>query len=227
MDIGRRCDFHLHTILSDGEMIASEVARRAEAHDHFAIAITDHADKSNIKHLLSGLVEAACDINSFWEIKVLVGVELTHIPHQTIDELARRAKTLGANIVIVHGETPAEPVLSGTNSAAVRSPYVDIIAHPGELTIEDARIAADSGKYAELTAKKGHSATNAHVAGISEEASLPMLVNTDLHSPDDFISQERALEIAIEAGLDGDSALRVVRDNPLAILERTELHSRR
>ena len=227
VDLGRRCDFHLHTILSDGSMIASEVARRAEALGHEAIAITDHADKSNLSMLLGGLVKAARDINSFWDIRLLVGVELTHIPHQTIDELARRAKTLGANIVVVHGETPAEPVLRGTNSAAVRSRYVDILAHPGRLTLEDARRAADSGKYAELTAKLGHNETNSHVAAVATEAGLDMLVNTDLHSPSDFITQDRAYEISVESGLSNDLAIKTIRDNPRAILEKTDLHYRR
>ena len=227
VDLGRRCDFHVHTILSDGSMIASEVARRAEALDHEAIAITDHADKSNLSILLDGLVQAARDINSFWDIKLLVGVELTHVPKQTIDELARRAKSLGANIVVVHGETPAEPVLRGTNSAAVRSRYVDILAHPGRLTLEDARRAADSNKYAELTAKPGHNETNSHVAAIAAEAGASMLVNTDLHSPADFITQERAYAISVESGLTNDLAITTVRDNPRDILENTDLHYRR
>jgi len=217
----------MHSILSDGEMIASEIARRAEALDHQAIAITDHADKSNLRATVLGLVEAARDINSFWDIRLLVGVELTHVPYQTIDELARKAKVLGANLVVVHGETLAEPVLKGTNAAAVRSRYVDILAHPGMLSPEDARIAADSGKYAEITAKKGHDRTNAHVASVASAAGLDMLVNTDLHAPEDFISQERALEIARAAGLSRDLALKTVDENPQRILADAQIHVRR
>lgn len=227
MDLGRRCDFHMHSILSDGEMIASEVARRAEALNYQAIAVADHADKSNLTSTVLGLVEAARDINSFWDIRFLVGVELTHVPHQTIDELARKAKTLGANIVVVHGETLAEPVLKGTNAAAVRSRYVDILAHPGMLSLEDAKIAADNGKYAEITAKGGHNRTNGHVASIASQAGLEMLVNTDLHAPDDFISQERALQIAVDAGMTRELAIRTIRDNPLKILAGAQLHLRR
>jgi putative hydrolase len=208
-------------------MIASELARRAQATDHLAIAIADHADKSNMRGLVRGLVEAARDINSFWEVRLLVGVELTHVPYQTIDELARRSKELGANLVIVHGESPVEPVIRGTNAAAAKSRYVDIIAHPGEITLKDARLAADSGKFAEITAKKGHGKTNNWVAKVAMEAGLDMLVNTDLHAPDDFITQEEALEIALESGMPMDTAIRAIRDNPLRILEGCELHLRR
>jgi len=227
LDIGKRCDFHTHTILSDGNMIASELARQAEDRDHLAVAIADHVDKSNIRGLVRGLVDVARDVNSLWDIRLLVGVEITHVPHQTIDELARTSKEMGANIVVVHGESPVEPVAKGTNAAAARSRYVDIIAHPGRLSIEDARSAADAGKFAEITAKKGHGKTNSWVARVCTETGLDMLVNTDLHSPEDFISQERALGIALESGLSEKDAIRTVRDTPLRILEETDLHFRR
>lgn len=217
----------MHSILSDGELIVSEVARRAEVLDHKAIAITDHVDKSNIRLALSGLVAAARDINSFWDIRLLVGVELTHVPCQTIDELARMAKNLGANIVVVHGETVAEPVKPGTNAAAVRSRYVDILAHPGRLSLEDARVAAENGVFAEITAKAGHDETNGHVAKVSSQVGLKMLVNTDFHRPSNFITQERAFEIALAAGMSQGLALTTVRDNPLEILESVDLHYRR
>ncbi len=227
MELGKRCDFHMHSILSDGELITSEIARRAEALGHQAIAITDHADKTNLKSAVCGLVAAARDINSFWEIKMLAGVELTHVPYQTINELARTAKEFGANIVLVHGETPAEPVLPGTNAAAVRSRYVDILAHPGQLSQADAMIAADSGKYAEITARAGHNRANPHVARVCTEVGLKMLVNTDFHQPEDFITQERALQIATDAGMEPRLALMTIKDNPRDLLAQVEIHSRR
>ncbi len=227
MELGRRCDFHMHSILSDGELIASEIARRADALGHQAIAITDHVDKTNLKFAVSGLVEAARDINSLWEIRLLVGVELTHVPYQTIGELAKVAKKLGANIVVVHGETPAEPVLPGTNGAAVRCRYVDILAHPGMLSLDDARIAAEAGKYAEITAKAGHDRGNPHVAKVCAEVGLKMLVNSDFHTPRDFITQERALGIATEAGMESRLALMTIRDNPRDLLSHSEIHCRR
>ncbi len=224
MELGRRCDFHMHTILSDGELIASELARRAESLSHQAIAITDHADRTNLGWTVRGLVEAARDINSHRRITVLAGVELTHVPPQTIDKLAREAKYLGANFVVVHGETLAEPVLPGTNAAAVRSRYVDLIAHPGMIALEDALIAADSGKFAEITARPGHDRSNRHVAGVCRTAGLRVLVNTDFHGPSDFIGQERALEIALAAGMERQDAIKAIKENPRTILDGAEIH---
>ncbi len=53
--------------------------------------------------------------------------------------LARLAKSAGADIVVVHGETPVEPVAEGTNHAACTCKYVNVLAHPGLITLEDAK----------------------------------------------------------------------------------------
>ena len=42
-------DLHTHSLLSDGELLPSELARRYEEKGYKAIAITDHVDFSNIK----------------------------------------------------------------------------------------------------------------------------------------------------------------------------------
>jgi len=227
MDIGMRCDFHMHSLLSDGELLPTELARRAAYLGHEAIAITDHVDSSNLDLVVRGLVEAARDVNAEWDLVFLVGVEITHVPLGVIPRLARRAKLLGANLVVVHGETPVEPVLEGTNRAALESEHVDILAHPGLLKGADAKLAAETGKYVEITARPGHNRTNGHVAKVCSEEGAEMLVNTDLHSPSDFVSQRDALLIALGAGLSKDVSIRTIRDNPRRILADAEIHSRR
>ena len=44
----KRIDLHMHSLFSDGELLPSEIARRAYVLGHEAIAITDHVDYSNI-----------------------------------------------------------------------------------------------------------------------------------------------------------------------------------
>jgi len=53
-----------------------------------------------------------------------------HLP-KLFPKLARKAKKLGAQIIVVHGETLVEPVIKGTNWSAVNCPDVDVLAHPG------------------------------------------------------------------------------------------------
>jgi histidinol phosphatase-like PHP family hydrolase len=75
---------------------------------------------------------------SDFPLTFIPGVELTHVAPRRIAPLAQRAKELGAGLVLVHGETISEPVRPGTNRAAVECPAVDILAHPGLITLEEA-----------------------------------------------------------------------------------------
>jgi histidinol phosphatase-like PHP family hydrolase len=128
-------------------------------------------------------------------------VELTHVIPTQIRELAAEARSLGASIVIVHGETIVEPVVAGTNLAALNSP-IDILAHPGLLTEEEARLAAERGIFLEVTARKGHSLTNGHVVKTARKYNAGLVLNTDSHSPRDLIDLEMARKVAKGAGMD-------------------------
>jgi len=192
-------DLHTHTTFSDGELIPSELVRRAEVLGYTTIGITDHADYTNIEHILS-CVSKAKYLEEALDIRVIVGAELTHVPPSKIGPLAAFARSLGAEIIVVHGETPVEPVRPGTNRAALEA-EVDILAHPGFITIEEAELARDNNVCLEITARCGHNITNGHVARLAKLAGANMVVNTDSHSPRDLISSERAIEIAMGAGL--------------------------
>ena len=136
MTEAQRIDFHVHSFFSDGALLPSEILRRAAAMGHRALAITDHTDASNLGELVPRLVRFARLQEKDFPLEFLVGVELTHVAPSSIAPLARRARELGADIVLVHGETPVEPVLAGTNRAALECPEVDLLAHPGFLTLE-------------------------------------------------------------------------------------------
>jgi histidinol phosphatase-like PHP family hydrolase len=193
-------DLHTHTIFSDGELIPSELVRRAVIHGYEAIAITDHADYTNLEYLLEAAKKAKY-LEKEWDIRVLAGVELTHVPPRKIAPIAKKAKELGAEIVVVHGETIAEPVAVGTNAAAAACEYVDILAHPGLISEEDARIAEENEVFLEITSRNGHNRTNGHVARIAFEVGATLVVNTDTHRPENLLNDEAALKIAIGAGL--------------------------
>ena len=135
-----------------------------------------------------------------------------------LDDLAKRAKELGADIVVVHGETLNEPVVEGTNYAAVNSKYVDILAHPGLITKEEAEIAKKNDIYLEISARKGHCLSNGHVANIAREVGANLLVNTDTHAPEDLITFEKSYEIALGAGLTKEEAMKAIVDNPRKLL---------
>jgi histidinol phosphatase-like PHP family hydrolase len=206
-------DLHTHTIFSDGELIPSELIRRAKVKGYTAIGLTDHVDFTNIDSVLSG-VNKAKYLEDIMNIKVLAGVELTHVPPQKIENLTTLARRLGAELVVVHGETPVEPVCPGTNLAAIKS-SVDILAHPGFLTPEEADLARDNNVCLEITSRCGHNITNGHVVRLAKAAGAKMVVNTDAHSPTDLIDTMRAIQIAIGAGLTPDEAKKIICDHPI------------
>ncbi len=216
--MNRRIDLHMHSLFSDGELLPSELARRALKLNHEVIAITDHVDYYNIEEIPK--IQAAIDnINSNWDITVVLGAEVTHAPTESIDGIAKRAKELGAKIVVVHGETLNEPVTPGTNLAAVKSKYVDILGHPGLITREEAELALKNDIYLEISARNGHCLANGHVANIAREVGNKLLVDTDTHSPDNLITFEKSYEIALGAGLSDEEAMKTLVDNPRELLE--------
>ncbi|MGB3081777.1 MAG: histidinol phosphate phosphatase domain-containing protein [Candidatus Omnitrophota bacterium] len=187
-------DLHTHSILSDGELIPSELVRRAQVNGCRAIAITDHADHSNIEIVLSGLVKVSKVLNKYWDIFVIPGVEITHAPVEAIPDLVRFARKKGAGIVVGHGESPVEPVIPGTNAAGIKA-GVDILAHPGFISEEDARLAASEGVYLEITLRKGHSEGNKHVFDVAQKTGANLVLCTDTHSPEDMLTPQIQSEI--------------------------------
>lgn len=216
--LNKRIDLHMHSLFSDGELLPSELARRAVNLNHEVIAITDHVDYSNVEQIPQ-IQKAIDDINANWDIKVVLGAEVTHVPTESIDGVAKKAKELGAQIVVVHGETLNEPVIEGTNYVALNSEYVDILGHPGLITYEEAQIAKENNIYLEISARSGHCLGNGHVAKIASEIGNKLLVNTDTHSPDNLITFEKSYEIALGAGLSKKEAMRAIVDNPRELLK--------
>lgn len=195
-------DLHTHTFLSDGALLASELARRADYLGIEGLAFTDHVDGGNIESVIKQLKGSALDINSSkgGSIKVIYGVELTHVPVNKISKVVKRGRTLGAQIIIGHGETPVEPVEEGTNMAYIKA-KVDVLAHPGLITAEECALAAKNNVALELTSRGGHSLTNGHVAKMAKRFSVPMVINSDSHAPRDLITDDFALKVALGSGL--------------------------
>ena len=212
-------DFHTHTFFSDGELGPSELVRRAACKGYQAIGLTDHVDSSNLSHVISNVTRVARDLNRYQDCKVIPGVEITHAPPSQISELVKTARDLGAVIVIVHGETIVEPVSPGTNMAAIEA-GVDILAHPGLISLEEAILAAKNGVRLEITSRGGHSLTNGHVARLAKQVGALMAIDTDSHAPRDLIDRRLAIKVLLGAGLDIDYSESVMKMNYDLMLEK-------
>ena len=211
-------DFHTHTLLSDGEFSPIELIRRALVNNYGAIALTDHAATGELPRIIQETAEACALARSHWNILAIPGIELTHVPAHAIAEAAKKAKELGAWIVVVHGETIVEPVEKGTNLAALRSPHVNILAHPGLLSLEEAKLAATNGIFLEISARKGHCLTNGHVASLAQQVGAKLLLDSDAHRAHDLLTTSLADAIAHGAGLDDTACRQVLSLNPQALI---------
>lgn len=200
--MAKRIDLHIHTFHSDGVMLPSEVIAKAQQMNYKAVAITDHADESNLEELIYNF-KTFLKITSLGTLEVLIGIELSYINPEDLKHLAQKARDLGAQIIVVHGESPVESFNDDINQAAVEAPegLIDILAHPGFITLEQAKLAAQKNIYLELSSRKGHSLANGHIARVSKQAEAKMIVNSDAHTSNDFITLEFAEMVARGAGL--------------------------
>ncbi|NPB08744.1 MAG: histidinol phosphate phosphatase domain-containing protein [Thermodesulfobacteria bacterium] len=211
-------DLHCHSIFSDGELIPAELLQRVKVMGYEAVAITDHADHANIDLIVPRLLAAARALNQISETKLIPGIEITHVPPPMIPELVSRARALGAEIVVVHGETLVEPVEPGTNLAAIRA-GADILAHPGLISEEEVKLAAERGVFLELSGRKGHSLTNGHVAALARRLGAPLVINSDGHAPGDFMTPEFAFRVGRGAGLSEEEVRELYRQARQRFLE--------
>jgi putative hydrolase len=205
-------DFHAHTLFSDGVLVPAELVRRANHIGYRAVGLADHVDGSNLAVVVQSLKKVAGELNRFQDTFVIPGVEVTHAPPAQIPALVADARALGAALIVVHGESPVEPVAPGTNRAAIES-RADILAHPGFITEEDARLAAQNGIFLEITSRHGHSLTNGHVARIALLTGARLVIDTDTHTPDNLITRQRALQVLQGAGLTEQQAQTVMQAN--------------
>ena len=213
-------DFHTHTFLSDGENSPIELIRAAVENGYEIIGITDHVSYSNIEQIIESAKKDCALAEKYWDIKAIPGVELTNIPAKSINEMAKYAKELGAKHVIVHGESISEKVEPKTDYYAVTSDYVDILAHPGLITFEEAGEAAKRGIFLEITGRAGHCLTNGHVVQTGKKAGAKFLINSDSHSHKNLYFGNSQFKVAIGAGLEEQEVLEIFKNNVPLLLNR-------
>ena len=89
-------DLHTHSILSDGELLPSELARRAYVKGYRIIGISDHADSSNMDFVISAMLKLREEMEYYSNITVLPGIELTHVPkapHRRADRPCKETRS--------------------------------------------------------------------------------------------------------------------------------------
>ena len=213
-----RADLHTHTVYSDGELIPAELVRRAMVLGHDVIAITDHVDMTNVEFVVTNVVKTVELCEDY--IRTIPGVEITHVPPSKIDKVAKLARKYGAEWVVVHGETVTEPVAPGTNRASAENPEIDILAHPGFITEEEAQLAKDNDVILEVTGRAGHNITNGHVVNMARKVGAKMVIDSDTHAPENLMDEAAALTVALGAGMTAEEAELALHVTPYEAIRR-------
>lgn len=65
-------------------------------------------------------------------------------------------------------------------------------------------MAAEKGIFLEISARKGHSLTNGHVAKLAMKHGAELVLNTDTHEPSDLITEQQAIRVVLGAALSQD-----------------------
>lgn len=208
-------DLHCHTFFSDGTLVPSELIQRTKKVGCRCLAFTDHVDHSNVEFVLGRLLKFIDEVKDEAGIGLIPGVEITHVTPSKIGELIIRSRALGAQWVVVHGETIVEPVAPGTNRAAIEG-GADLLSHPGLITEEDTLVAANLGVHLEITTRVGHSLCNGWVAKSAIKYGAKLLLNSDTHSSTDIIDLERRENIALGAGLNKIEILKIWENAKIA-----------
>ena len=195
-------DLHSHSTLSDGTLSIEEMVAAAERRGYEAFAMTDHARGGDVAYR-DVVAEVRTQIDRLrpeTRIRLFAGVELTDFEPELIPQVAVEVRRYGAQVVVVHGECLSLSVAPGTNAAAVRCSAVDILAHPGLISEQDADEAARYGIYLELSARQGANWSNGHVYKMARIAGAPIIVNSDAHDEAGLLSAPKAEALVRGAG---------------------------
>ena len=185
-------DFHIHVNCSGGRdgLLPSEAMRLAKCAGFRAVGLIVRADPSTLPILLPTLKTLVKTCSLYAGIEAFAGVELVHVPPALLPDA----------------------VETGTNLAAINA-GVDILAHPGLITVEDAQLAAEKGVLLELNTAPRHCLANGHIVRMAERFGCELLLNSDASSSADFespdVTQALRKAAALGAGLDAEGLSRL------------------
>lgn len=204
-------DFHIHPQAFFSPSEAAHCGRQA---GNRSVALLARCHKENLETELLPLVRAVRQLTLYNSIDAIAGVELVHVPSGLLPETVAKARELGAQIVVGHGESvlPHGAVVpKGANLSAIEA-GVDLLAHPGLLTEEEALCAVQKGCALELSLAPWHSMYNGHVAKVALKHGCMLVAGSNAREACDMIWRETAHSLLMGAGMDEQAMQRLERD---------------
>lgn len=227
-----RGELHLHTTASDGKQSIAEMAAEARARGYDYLCITDHSPSSVIANGLSPerlgehIRQVRQIARSMKGFTLWVGAEVDVHPDGSLDYPDELLAQLDFVVASLHvGFSPDAAVNTRRTLAAIRNPYVNLIAHPtgrllnrrdaAPLDIEAiAREAARTGTALELNANYYRLDLKDTHLRQARDCGAVLCIDCDAHSTADFEQLRFGVQTARRAGLTTDDVLncRAARD---------------
>ncbi len=221
-----KADLQTHSTWSDGKLSMLEMAQAAAKRGMKVIAFTDHSASLGVTGGLKmeDHKKQAAEIKKIQKqlgdkILVLHASEVEIKADGTLDYPDEFLATLDLVVASMHTglRQPREKVTQRTISA-IRNPHVDIIGHPTGRLIPDRegadldmeavlQAAAESGVALEINAHPSRLDLDDMYARRAKEMGIPITINTDSHSDEDFDNLFYGVAIARRAGLTKDDVI--------------------
>lgn len=220
-----RSDLHMHTEASDGHHSIEEMIAAAKGRGYDLICITDHSASSVIANGLSAerLAEHAKAVRAAAKqakgITVWAGAEVDVLADGSLDYPDEVLAELDWVVASLHtGMGDDRDANTERTLKAIRSPYVNLIAHPTArllnrreakpLDIETlGKVAAETGTALEINASDQRLDLKDTHARLAREMGAVIAINTDAHSVEDFEQLKFGVVTARRAGLLRDDVL--------------------
>jgi DNA polymerase (family 10) len=213
-------DLHVHSKWSDGSHTFEQLAEVAKEHGYSYFALTDHSQGLGVARGLTAerLAEQKREIDTLNKklknIRILHGTEVDIRSDGTLDFHDDVLQTLDIVVASIHsGFKQTKEQLTSRIVAAMKNPYVSIIAHPtGRLIGErDAyevdmdeilKTAKETGTAMEINAYPLRLDLSDIYAKKAKELRIPIVISTDAHVTTQFNFMSYGVSIARRSWLE-------------------------
>ena len=220
-----RGDLHTHSNWSDGRDEIAVMARSAKERGYDYIVLTDHTQSLQIAQGLTPerfrarAAEIAAVNARAGLARVLSGAEVDILPDGSLDLPDDFLATLDLVVASVHvALDQAKDVITQRVLTALRSPHVDVYAHPtsrrldrrGETSLDVEAViaeAAKTGTALEINSSPFRLDLNDGWARLAREAGALLAIDNDAHYPAEYDYVRYGCAIGRRAGLTPDRVL--------------------